>query len=275
MNHTEKTDAAKKSYADLKGFVIPAVTGERMYACVFTPLGQGPRPTVLLLHGYPGDENNFDLAHAFQRAGYTAAVFHYRGTWGSEGLFSLTNMLEDVSSALAFIRDRTGEEAYRFDARRLFLIGHSMGGFATLQTAANRSGLLGAAAVAPFDFSLTARSPGLREAVRRELEDCLPIRRIGLNELMDEMDRNAEKWSFVSLADRLSCLPVCLVGAESDAVSVPKHHVLPLYRALSRSGNPDVTLRMVNDGHCLSGTRTELAGLLLDWADGILKNHRG
>lgn len=253
--------------ADLKGFTIPAVTGDRMYACLFTPAEEGPRPTVLLLHGYPGDENNYDLAHAFQRAGYTTVVFHYRGTWGSEGKFSLSHVLEDVSSAVGFIRAHDGDEAYRFDAHRLILIGHSMGGFAALQTAAAASGLLGVGAVAAFDFSLAAKNEKLRDAVRREFADCVPIRRIELDGLMGEIDENAERWSFPRLAGGLSGLPVCLIGAADDEISLPERHLFPLYRSLLRAPGANVTFRMLNGGHCLSGTRLELADCLLGWMD--------
>lgn len=255
--------------ADLKGFLIPAKTGERMYACLFRPKGSGPRPTVLLLHGYPGDENNYDLAHAFQRAGYTVVIFHYRGTWGSEGRFSLRHVLEDAASAVAFIRRHSGEEPYLFDSEKLILVGHSMGGFAALQTAAVDSGVLGVAAVCAFDFSLTARRPALREAVRKEFADCLPIRRIGLDELMGEIDENASAWSFPALAERLSKKPVCLIGGERDAISPPKHHLSPLAAVLRRAAGEPVMEKLLDDGHCLSGTRPELAKFLLGWMDGL------
>ena len=265
-----ETDIEENTSADLKGFTIPSVTGERMYACCFKPYGSGPRPTVLLLHGYPGDENNYDLAHAFQRAGYSTVIFHYRGTWGSEGLFSLSHVLEDVSSALAFIKDHSGENTYQFDAKRLILIGHSMGGFAALQTAANISGLLGVGAIAAFDFSIAAKNASLRDAIRQEFLDCVPIHRMELDSIMNEIDENAEKWKFSHLADKLSNLPVCLIGAADDTISIPKYHLLPLRESLGHFQRSNVTFHILNDGHCLSGTRIELTNLLLNWIEGLL-----
>lgn len=260
--------SASDFLADLVGFAIPSVTGERMYACLFKPEGDGPRPTVLLLHGYPGDENNYDLAHAFQREGYTVVVFHYRGTWGSEGLFSLCHVLEDVASVIEFIRRHSGEETYRFDAERLILIGHSMGGFAALQTAARDSGIGSVGAVAAFDFSLAAEHPNLRDAARKEFAECLPVRRIGLDDLMREIDENAAAWSFPSLADRLSEKAVCLVGGAKDVISPPKRHLIPLAGSLKQAGAPGLTVSLIDDGHCLSGSRPELSCLLLQWAGG-------
>ena len=55
---------------------------------------------VLLLHGFPGNERNLDLAQALRRAGWTVVFFHYRGAWGSGGDFSFAHVLEDVARML-------------------------------------------------------------------------------------------------------------------------------------------------------------------------------
>lgn len=48
-------------------------------AIVYEAQGPGPHPTVVLLHGYPGNEWNLDLAQAIRRAGWNVVFFHYRG----------------------------------------------------------------------------------------------------------------------------------------------------------------------------------------------------
>jgi len=57
--------------------------GEAMNAMVYVPAGAGPHPVVVLLHGFPGNEQNLDLAQAMRRAGWAVVTFHYRGSWGS------------------------------------------------------------------------------------------------------------------------------------------------------------------------------------------------
>ena len=241
-----------------------------MSSCLFTPQGQGPRPTVLLLHGYPGHENNYDLAHAFQRAGCTVVVFHYRGTWGSEGLFSLCHVLEDVSDAIDFIQEHSGEGKYRFDADRLILIGHSMGGFAALETACVDSRPLGAAALAAFDFSLAANHPRLREAVRQEFADCLPIKRIRLDRLMHEIEEHADAWSFPALTSKLARKPIYLIGGAADTISIPEEHFTPLAEELKKAGGPNFTAKLLDDTHSFSSTRLELAQMLSEWIRSLL-----
>ncbi|MEM9057495.1 MAG: alpha/beta fold hydrolase, partial [Pseudomonadota bacterium] len=108
--------------------------GARLPGYLLLAGGAGPHPTALLLHGYPGNEKNLDLAQTLRRAGWNVLFMHYRGAWGAEGTFRLVHMREDALAALAFLRERAAE--YRVDAERLAVIGHSMGGNTALRTAA-------------------------------------------------------------------------------------------------------------------------------------------
>src|SRR5207302_8076430 len=90
--------------------------------------GAGPHPTVVLLHGFPGNEKNLDLAQAIRRAGWNVLYFNYRGSWGSPGDFSFTHAMEDTQAAIAFLRDPATAKKLRVDPAHIVLIGHSMGG---------------------------------------------------------------------------------------------------------------------------------------------------
>src|SRR5690349_679107 len=78
--------------------------GERLLGVLHRPAGEGPHPIVVLLHGFPGNERNFDLAQALRRAGYAALVFHYRGAWGVGGSYSWGHMLEDAARVVTEVR---------------------------------------------------------------------------------------------------------------------------------------------------------------------------
>src|SRR5256885_5661747 len=67
--------------------------------------GDGKHPTVVLLHGLPGNEKNLDLAQAIRRAGWNAIAANYRGSWGRPGNFRFEQALEDGDAILSFIRD--------------------------------------------------------------------------------------------------------------------------------------------------------------------------
>jgi predicted alpha/beta-fold hydrolase len=83
----------------LTGITIPS-HGVDMDATFYIASGAGPHGTVLLLHGLPGYENNGDLAHSIQRAGWNVLLFHYRGTWGTAGTFSQSSAIEDTAEAV-------------------------------------------------------------------------------------------------------------------------------------------------------------------------------
>ncbi len=57
--------------------------GGKMYAQLYTAAGAGLHPTLLMLHGFPGNEKNLEVAQAVRRAGWNVLVPFYRGAWGS------------------------------------------------------------------------------------------------------------------------------------------------------------------------------------------------
>src|SRR5215472_7545477 len=48
--------------------------GAKLYSVIYVASGAGPHPTVLLLHGFPGNEKNLDLAYSIRRAGWNVLV---------------------------------------------------------------------------------------------------------------------------------------------------------------------------------------------------------
>jgi hypothetical protein len=62
--------------------LIPSDKSE-LNALIYMAAGAGAHPTVILLHGFPGNEQNLDLAQAIRRAGWNVLTLHYRGAWGS------------------------------------------------------------------------------------------------------------------------------------------------------------------------------------------------
>lgn len=110
-----------------------------MNALFFLAAGEGPKPTMLLLHGLPGNERNLDLAQAVRRSGWNVLTFTYRGAWGSEGTFSLQNAADDSAAALAFLRTPAAALAYGIDLKHIVIAGHSMGGYMAAHTAATQN----------------------------------------------------------------------------------------------------------------------------------------
>ena len=101
--------------------------GYQLLGTFFEPRGEGPKPTVILLHGIPGIEKNVDLALGIRDAGWNVLLFHYRGCWGSGGNYSVHTVPDDVIAAADFL-----SELDTVDPNRIVLVGHSLGGWAAI-----------------------------------------------------------------------------------------------------------------------------------------------
>ena len=129
--------------------------GVRLLGTLFLASGDDPKPTALILHGIPGIEKNYDLAHALRANGNNALIFHYRGCWGSSGKYNVLTILDDVAAAIRLLR--SGSSPW-VDPERLFLIGHSLGGWAAVLASAADDRIRAAAVIAavakPSEFPL-------------------------------------------------------------------------------------------------------------------------
>lgn len=244
--------------------------GHRLLGCIYLANGPGPHPTVLLLHGCPGNERNLDLAHALRRCGYNVALIHYRGAWGSGGTFSIAGAAADVPAALAFLRREDTAAAYRIDGGRIVPVGHSMGGFVALLAAAEDERVPAVAGLAAFNFGLHARLmrqvPAVRAQTLAELGPLVPpLRGATAAGLADEMLARSADWNLVDRVPALTDRPVLLVSAENDATAVPLLHHRPLVEAFEKTGGRALRHALIVDDHLFSASRVALAGHIASW----------
>lgn len=94
--------------------------------------GNKKHPTLLMLHGYPGNERNLDIAQVVRAHGWNVIYFDYRGSWGSQGKFSFNNCIEDVVNVIAFCKKF--QDSLKIDPSNIVLFGHSMGGWICLKS---------------------------------------------------------------------------------------------------------------------------------------------
>ena len=242
--------------------------GARLNAILYVAAGRGPHPIVLLLHGNPGNERNLDLAQAIRRAGYSVLFFNYRGSWGSGGTFSRTHALEDAHAALRWARSSSTAARFRIDTARVALVGHSMGGWVALMTAAADPKVM---CVAGLDSRNTGayghmlqgnRSADSAVALRTDslVAPGGPYRAEGSGAaLVAEMKANADRWDLTAHARALSDRPVLLIGAELRT----DHN--GLVDALDRAGARRVTALTWDTDHSFSDRRIALARTVVDW----------
>lgn len=225
----------------------------------YTPSGGGPHPVLLILHGLPGNEKNLDLAQAARRAGWVAVTFNYRGSWGSAGTFSFAHVLEDTRATLVYLRDPAIAAKLGADPTRIVLAGHSMGGWATLLTAAQDHQLLGAVAISAADMGARAGMPrGRLVALMADNGETLATTP---EAMADEIIADGPAMSIAPTAVGLAGTPL-LVLTSDDGLAPP---VEALAASVARAGNKQVMVRHVATDHGWSDHRIALQTAVLDW----------
>jgi pimeloyl-ACP methyl ester carboxylesterase len=244
--------------------------GARLLGMIHIAQGVGPHPAILLLHGIPGYERNFDLAHTLRRAGWNVLVFHYRGNWGSQGTYSFQHVLEDVRSAIAFLRSESSSKAYRIDIGKIVVIGHSLGGFAALVTAIADPQLRAVVAIATFDLGVIARM--LRsgsthsDEIRRFLDSTLPpLHGASTQTLVDEMLSYGDHWYLPEQAAELADRSLLFIDATRDDIAPSVQHTVALVDALKACHARDLTHVTLDSDHAFTNKRIALARTVIEW----------
>ena len=241
--------------------------GAGMNALFYLAGGAGRHPTLVLLHGFPGNEQNLDLAQAIRRAGWNVLTLHYRGSWGSPGVFSLTHVLEDADAAVAFVRRPDIAEKFGIDTRRIVLGGHSMGGFATAGHARHDPDLQGVVLIDAWNVGATgdefSKIPKaeLPSEARKRFDDLgnslhgATAATVAAETIAHRVDWNYQAWS-----PQLSRVPLLVIGA-SRGIGAENSK---LAQAVAAAGG-QVTAITFDSDHSFQDHRLALAGAVVEW----------
>jgi pimeloyl-ACP methyl ester carboxylesterase len=229
--------------------------------------GAGPHPTVILLHGLPGNEKNLDLAQAIRRAGWNCVTFNYRGSWGSPGTFSFEGNLADAKAVLTFVRDPKNAGPLQIDTKKLVIGGHSMGGWVTALTAAQDSGLAGAMLISAADMGGRGAVPAAKAIVVKSMSTELEsLAGTSAERMADEIIAMSPRLSFnAAVAKGLATKPV-LVLTSDDGLAP---NAEKLVKAIQADGGKQVSLHHEATDHGWSGKRIALEALVIRWLQGL------
>jgi pimeloyl-ACP methyl ester carboxylesterase len=257
----------KANPAAMQSFQLPS-HGALLNAFVYVAAGVGPHPTVILLHGFPGNERNLDLAQSIRRAGWNVMYFNYRGSWGSPGDFSFTHCIEDTQSAIAYLRDDVKAAKLRSD-KTIVLIGHSMGGFVALQAGALDPDIKAIVTISAADLGtnrIQAVPADKRDLFAKGLgaglaaEGMAPLAGVTPELLAREVLANAVKWNFVNLAPKFATRPLLVITSD-DGLTAPNDAFVDAAR---KSGNREVNAVHIATDHSYSDHRIALQQTVLD-----------
>ncbi len=262
---------------------IPAATrqmvlsshGSNLLGIFYLAAGESPHPTAIVFHGFPGYEQNLDIAQLLRAHGWNVLAMHYRGSWGVKGNFSFEHAAEDADTQVRFLLDPANAQKYRIDPHRIVVIGHSMGGYMAASAIAHNPEVAAAVLISAWNIGAdyeTRRhvgnaAPTVANEARTLAEDnnLTPLAGTSGTALAREIRDRRQVLDFLNLAPQIAPRPVFIITASEGLA--PSDHALA--EALGKAGDIHVTERHWDTDHSYSGQRSELANAILQWAGNL------
>ena len=233
--------------------------GSQLTGLFLLAAGAQPHRTILLLHGFPGYEQNMDLAQSLRRDGWNVLAVHYRGSWGAGGAFSFSHCIEDIGAMLGYLTLPANAAKFHIDTRKIAVAGHSMGGFLTMVAMAQHPEF--AAGVVITEGSPIEDGPGFFGSAS-DPADYVPLAGTSPAQLEADAKANAAAWSFAALAPKIAPRPVFVLSA-NDGLRASNEK---LRASLTKAGSPVAYTHMDTD-HGFSDHRIALETAILEWLD--------
>jgi pimeloyl-ACP methyl ester carboxylesterase len=236
--------------------------GEHLLGVFYLAAGVGPHPTAIVMHGFPGYEQNLDIAQTLRRAGWNVMAVHYRGSWGVKGTFSFAHVLEDADAEVDFLLDPATQAKYHIDPTKIVLVGHSMGGFAVASATAHNPRVAAVVMISAWNISAPFASlPASEEdaAVAKFVKgqtknDLAPLAGCTAESLGHEVFQRRVELNFLSFTRALSSRPVTIITSD-DGLAAENDK---LQAALEKAGDKQAKSLHMSTDHSYSDHRIAL-----------------
>jgi acetyl esterase/lipase len=260
--------------ASTKQMVLPS-HGNMLLGVFYLAAGNGPHPTAIIFHGFPGFEQNLDIAQFLRAHGWNVLAMHYRGSWGVKGDFSFEHAAEDADTQVRFLLDPANAQKYGIDTRRVVVIGHSMGGYMAASAAAHNKQVAAAVLISAWNIGAEYKSRLLPSSTAPTISNVakflaldnnlLPLSGTSGEALAREIYEHQSALNINNLAPAIAPRPVFVITASEGLA--PSDHAFA--EALRKAGDAHVAERHWNTDHSYSGERAELSSAILEWAQEI------
>jgi pimeloyl-ACP methyl ester carboxylesterase len=244
--------------------------------------GEGIFPTVILLHGFPGgDQDVLGIGKKLSEVDINALTFNYSGTHQSEGEFNFENTQKDIKAVFEFIYQPENIHKYKIDTTHIFLGGYSYGGGMALTYAANHPEIKSVFSIGGNDhgafFREYNRNPEMREMIDNmfdELKDQPETVRFGPGGTPKEtvelgIIESNPTFDLINSASLLASKDILLIGGWDDHNVSIEHILIPLYRAFKNENAEKVMITAVQDSHAFRNKRGELAEIIIEWINTV------
>jgi uncharacterized protein len=239
-------------------------SGSVIYGFEYVANGKGPHPTIILLHGLPGNERNLDLAQNLRRAGYNVIYFDYRGSWGSKGTFGFDNSIADSKAVIDFICDPAHAASMRVDTTRIALIGHSMGAGMALLSGINDKRVKAVAGISvfnPYTLLKGKDAPGNLSALKEYLL-TLGMLNCDPDKFLNDILANIESYNIEQIVAN-SSKPVLIIDEHQNNNYLAKY-----------SKKRNLQYKIWDTDHPFTNRRIALSVEIKNWMDKNLRRSK-
>jgi pimeloyl-ACP methyl ester carboxylesterase len=240
----------------------------------FFPTAKGYRsPAIILLHGFPGNQTSpLGLAEKLNAAGFNILVFNYQGSYLSEGDFSFDNCIENVGTAVHFLKNSESLKKYRIDTSRIYICGYSFGGTIALESAVYNNEIRNIISIANDDHSVSLKKAASDSEFREKYQEFI-ARSFGpegpfrgdLKAIFSDCIGKIDRYDLVKNADKLKDRRILFIVGWKDKTSLIEINTLPLYRKLQELNAGDIAITGFESDHRFNNVRDDLSNAIINW----------
>ena len=198
--------------------MIVNIKGDSIAGYAFIANGEKPKETVIMAHGLPGNDNQFDIAQSIRRTGRNVIHFNYRGSWGSQGDFLYSNSLEDLNEVINYLSNAENSKRLRIDTNAFVILGRSYGGGIALIEGSKNERVKKIIAISSMNagsrfnpIQNLSELSGWKNYLDRQV-----MLNVNPNIFLQEMLDNKEKYNVVTYRDQLKNKKVLLIEATEN-----------------------------------------------------------
>ena len=249
--------------------------GSEISGIFFKANSENRVPTAILVQGFPGRDGDIKgIGSYLKKEGVNAYVFNYRGTWKSEGRFSIENAITDVIKTVEYLKLPDISKQYNIDTANIVLIGYSWGGGIIFLSAKSCPSVKKIISLGTTDLKI----------ISDRLESDTTYKRANLNSLRTASESgiirsdymNAEegqRWmmehrddlDLTKTVEALSGKKVLFIGGSKDNMVLIEKHIIPLYRLFQNVNPSNSRLIIFDSDHSFNNVLEDLNQSISDW----------